>query len=173
MTASLTPVMGIGVGSFLGRWRSLLLLVLEKVEPESGMQDSAWRVTGCSSSSSTSSTSSSSRSSSRRSSSSSSSSSSERIVLGVHVIVNRVDFTLCNRRDYWVSDSSCEDHSLGFLDLGWGWRGGSSVSSFSVLCRAGVAVLEELTRVVLLHDFVKDLGACKAHGRGWDGGRCR
>jgi len=60
---------------------------------------------------------------------------------------------------------------LGFLDLGWGWRG--SVSSFSVLCRAGVAVLEELTRVVLLHDCGKDLGARKALGRGWDGGCCR
>ena len=60
---------------------------------------------------------------------------------------------------------------MSFLDLGWGWRG--SVSSFSVLCRAGVAVLEELTRVVLLHDCCKDLGARKTLGRGWDGGRCR
>jgi hypothetical protein len=38
--------MGIGVGSFLGRYRSLILLVLEKVEPESGIQGSAVRVAG-------------------------------------------------------------------------------------------------------------------------------
>jgi hypothetical protein len=62
---------------------------------------------------------------------------------------------------------------LGFLDLGWGWLGSSSVSSFSVLCRTCVAVFEELTRVVLLHDLVKDLGARKARGHRWDGGRCR
>ena len=59
---------------------------------------------------------------------------------------------------------------MGFLDLGWGWFGSSSVSSFSVLRRTGVAVLEELTKVELLHDSVKDLGARKARGRGWDGG---
>ena len=34
-------------------------------------------------------------------------------------------------------------------------------------------MLEELTRVVLLHDCCKDLGARKTLGRGWDGGRCR
>ncbi len=42
-----------------------------------------------------------------------------------------------------------------------------------MLCRAGVAVIEELIGVVLLHDCGKDLGARKALGRGWDGGRCR
>jgi len=102
-----------------------------------------------------------------------SSSCSERIVLSVHVIVNGVGFTLCDRRDCWISDVSCEDHSLCFLDLGWSWLGSSSISSFSMLCRAGVAMLEELARFVLLHDSVKGLGARKALGRGWNGDRCR
>ena len=38
MMAPLAPVMGIGVGSFLGRWRSLILSVMEKVEAELGCQ---------------------------------------------------------------------------------------------------------------------------------------
>ncbi len=46
--------------------------------------------------------------------------------------------------------------------LTWAGVGLAAVS----LRRTGVAVLEELTRVVLLHDRVKDLGARKARGRG-------
>ena len=38
MMAPLTPVMEIGVGSFIGHWGSLISSVLEKEEQESGIQ---------------------------------------------------------------------------------------------------------------------------------------
>lgn len=55
---------------------------------------------------------------------------------------------------------------MDFLDLGWGWLGGSSVSSFFVIGRISLAVFEELELVVQIMFPVGNVVGGKMHSCG-------
>ena len=56
---------------------------------------------------------------------------------------------------------------MDFLDLGWGWLGGSSVSSFFVIGRISLAVFEELELVVQIMFPVGNVVGGKMHSMTW------